>query len=132
MISGSAYDSKPNKINMMMKNMILLSSIFRSKENLSKDVKKNEEGEVEGPCTSYSHREEGMKHEEHLEFEILSEYLDEYWENPRTLDLRQFIQQKEERIPHNFGMMRGNWFLLSTFDGSLTCDLAELQWGLHH
>ena len=105
--------------------MSLLSSIFRSRRDLSKEVKKNEGGEEEGPCTSYSHREEGQKHEEHLEFEILSEYLAKYREKPRafqeTLALPQFIQHKDERIPHNFGMMRGNRFLLSTFDGSLTC-----------
>ena len=61
-----------------MERMRLLSSIFISKENLPKEVKKMEEGEEEGPCTSYSHREEDQKHEEHLEFEILSEYLAEY------------------------------------------------------
>ena len=37
-----------------------------------------EEGEEEGPCTSYSHKEEDRKHEEHLESEILSEYIAEY------------------------------------------------------
>ena len=80
-----------------------------------------EEGEVEGPCTSYSHREEGMKHEEHLEFEIISDYIVEYQAKPRafkeTLSLPQFIHQKEERRPHNYGMMRDNTFLFSTFDG---------------
>ena len=91
MISGSAYESQPKKIK-MMKKMSLLSSIFRSKGDLSKEVKKIEEREEEGPCTSYSHQEEDQKHEEHLEFEILSEYLTEYRENPRTLALPQFIQ----------------------------------------
>ena len=66
-----------------------------------------------------------MEHEKHLEFEILSEYLTEYRVNPRafqeTLSFPKCIQQKEERRPHNYGMMRGNRFLLSTFDGSLTC-----------
>ena len=42
------------------------------------------EGEEEGPCTSYSHKEEELKHEEHLEFEIISEYLSEYGKNPRV------------------------------------------------
>ena len=51
----------------MMKRMSLLSSVFRSGKDRSKDVKKMEEGEEEGPCTSYSQREEGMKHAEHLE-----------------------------------------------------------------
>ena len=74
MISGSDCESQPKKIK-MMNNMGLLSSIFRSRGDLSKEVKKMEEGEEEGPCTSYSHREEGMKREEHLEFEILSKYL---------------------------------------------------------
>ena len=37
-----------------------------------------EEGEEERPCTSYSHKEEDLKHEEHLESEVLSEYLAEY------------------------------------------------------
>ena len=77
MISGSAYESQPKKMK-MMKKMSLLSSIFRSRENLSKEVKKIEEGEEEGPCTSYSHKEVYEKHEEHLELKILSEYLVEY------------------------------------------------------
>ena len=59
----------------MTKRMILLSSIFRSKGNLSKEVKKIEEREEEGPCTSYSHKEEDQNHEEHWEFENISEYL---------------------------------------------------------
>ena len=59
----------------MMKRMSSLSSVFRSRKDLSKEVKKIEEGGEEGPCTSYSRREEDMKHEEHLESEILSEYL---------------------------------------------------------
>ena len=58
-----------------------------------------EEGEEEGPCTSYYQREEGMKHEEHLEFEILSEYLAKYKAKPRafkkTVALPQFIQLEE-------------------------------------
>ena len=62
MIFGSTCESQPKKIK-MMKKMILLSSIFRSIENLSKEVKKIEEGEEEGPCTSYSHKEEDQKHE---------------------------------------------------------------------
>ena len=66
-----------------------------------------------------------MEHEKHLEFEILHEYLAEYRANPRafqeTLYFPQCIQQKEERRPHNYGMMRGNRFLLSTFNESLTC-----------
>ena len=123
MISGSTYESHPKKIN-MMKKMSLLSCIFRSRGDLSKEVKKIEGGE-EGPCTSYSHREEGTKQEEHLELEIVSEYLAEYQAKPRafkeTLALPQFIQLKEEKRPHSYGMMRGNRFLLSTFDGSLTC-----------
>ena len=80
---------------------------------------------MEGPFTSYSHREKGQKHEEHLEFKILSEYLAEYQAKPRafqeTLAFPHFIQQKEEIRPHNYEMMRGNRYLLSTFDGSLTC-----------
>ena len=60
-----------------------------------------------------------------MEFEILSEYLAGYRAKPRafqeTLSFPQFIQQKEEHRPHSYGMMRGNRFLLSTFDGSLTC-----------
>ena len=66
-----------------------------------------------------------MEHEKHLEFKIPSESLTEYRENHRafqeTLSFAQCIQQKEERRPHSYGMMRGNRFLLSTFDGSLTC-----------
>ena len=62
----------------MMKKMSLLSSIFRSGRDLSKEVKKIKEGEEEGPCTSYSSKEADQKHGEHLEFEILSEYLVEY------------------------------------------------------
>ena len=60
-----------------------------------------------------------------MEFGILSEYVAEYKTKPRsfknTLALPQFVQLEEERRPHSYGMMRGNIFLLSTFDGSLTC-----------
>ena len=69
---------KNTKESKMMKKMSLLSSVFRTRKDLSEEVKKMEEGEEEGPCTSYSQREEGMKHEEHLESEVLSEYLAEY------------------------------------------------------
>ena len=58
--------------------MSLLSSIFRSRRDLSKEVKKNEGGEEEGPCTSYYHKEVEHKHGRHLEFEILIEYIYEY------------------------------------------------------
>ena len=79
----------------MMKRMDLLSSVFRFRKDLSKEVKKMGEGDEEGPCTSYSHQEEDMKHEEHWEFEILSEYLAKYRAKPRafkeTLVLPQFI-----------------------------------------
>ena len=66
----------------MMQRMRLISSILRSSNNLSQEVEETEKGEEEGPCTSYSHREAEQKHGEHLEFEILSEYLAEYGENP--------------------------------------------------
>ena len=61
----------------MMEIMSFISSLFRSRKDLSKEVKKIEEGGEEGPCTSYSHKEEDMKHEGHLESEIISEYLAE-------------------------------------------------------
>ena len=38
-----------------------------------------------------------------------------------TLDFPQFIQLREERRPCSKRMIRGNRFLLSTFDGSLKC-----------
>ena len=86
----------------MMKNMRLLSSVFRSIEDLSKDVKNIEEEEEEGPCTSYSHQEED-KHEGHLDYQILSDYLVEYRSQPRafkeTLYFPHFIQLKEEKRP---------------------------------
>ena len=60
-----------------------------------------------------------------MEYEILSEYLAEYKAKSRaskeTLSLPQFIPLREERRPYNCGMMRGNIFLLSNFDGSLKC-----------
>ena len=109
----------------MMQRMRLILSIFRSSNNLSKEVEETEKGEEEGPCTSYSHREAEQKHEYHLEFKVLSGYLAEYRKNPRvfqeTLSFPHYIQQKEERRPYSHGMMKGNRFLLSTFDGSLTC-----------
>ena len=81
--------------------------------------------EEEGPCTSYSKRGEGKRHEGHLEPKILRRYLVEYKSQPRyfkeTLALPQFIQMEEERRPYNNVMMRGNRFPLSTFDGSPTC-----------
>ena len=58
----------------MMKRMSLLSSVFRSRKDLSKEVKKIE-GEEEWPCTSYSHKEEDKKNGGHLDHNILSEYL---------------------------------------------------------
>ena len=38
-----------------------------------------------------------------------------------TLALPQFIQLEEGKRRYNYGMMRGNRFLLPTFDGSLKC-----------
>ena len=119
----------------MMERMSLISSLFRSRKNLSKEVKQIKEKkhretprgfqEEEGPCTSYFQREEDMNHEEHLESEILSEYLAEYKAKPRafkeTLALPYFIQLEEGKRPYSYGTMRGNIFLLSTFDASLTC-----------
>ena len=76
--------------------MRLISLVFRSSKNLSKEVEEIEKGEEEGPCTSYSHREEEQKHEDHLEFEVLSGYLAEYRTNPRvfqeTLFFPHYIQ----------------------------------------
>ena len=51
---GSACESKPKKIR-TLKKMSLFSSIFRSRGDISKEVKKTEEEEEEVPCTSYSH-----------------------------------------------------------------------------
>ena len=68
----------------MMQRMRLISSIFRSDNNLSKEVEETEKGEEEGPCTCYSHRGAEQKHGEHLEFEILSEHVAEYGKNPRV------------------------------------------------
>ena len=82
----------------MMQRMRLISSVFRSSKNLSKEVEEIEKGEEEGPCISYSHQGGTMEHGRHLEFEILSDYLAKYLAKPRafkeTLDLPQFIQQK--------------------------------------
>ena len=103
----------------MMKKMRLLSLVFRTKKNLSKGEEKKEE---EGPYTSYS--QEGVKHEGHLDHQILSDYLVEYKSQPRafqeTLAFPQFIQLKEEKIPCNKREIKGNRFLLSTFEGSST------------
>ena len=53
---------------------------------------------------------------------ILSEYLVEYKSQPRafreTLAFPQFIHLEEERRPCGQGRIKGNRFLLSTFDGS--------------
>ena len=91
---GLAYESKPKKIRMLRK-MSLFSSIFRSRGDLSKEVKKIEEEEEEGPCTSYSHQEEDIEHGRHLDYQILSGYLVEYRYQPRafkeTLDFPHFI-----------------------------------------
>lgn len=62
----------------MIQRIIFLSSVFRSRKYLSKEVEKIEKGEEEGRCTSYSHQGGKMEHEKHLEFKILSEYLTEY------------------------------------------------------
>ena len=131
-----------------MERLRLLSSIFGSKKSLSKEVQPMKEErcngtprgfqggescsetsrrfqeEEEDPCTSCSHRESGEQ-EGHLEHEILSGYLAEYKCQPRafkeTLDVPQSIQLREERRPCSKRMIRGNRFLLSTFDGSLKC-----------
>ena len=102
--------------------MRFLSSIFRSRENLSKEVKKNEEIEEEGPCTSYSHQEEDIEHGRHLDYQILSDYLVEYRSQTRgfkeALDFPHFIQLKEEKRPCSRKEIKGNRVLLSTFYGS--------------
>ena len=64
----------------MMKRMRLLSSVFRSKKNLSKE----EEKEEEGPCNSYSHEEKEDKHERYLDHQILSKYLEKYISHSRA------------------------------------------------
>ena len=57
-----------------------------------------------------------------MDHQILSEYLFEYKSQPRafkeTLAFPQFIQLKEERRPCSKGKIKGNRFLLSTFDGT--------------
>ena len=57
-----------------------------------------------------------------MDHQILSKYLVEYKSQPRafkeTLALPQFIQLKEERRPCSRKEIKGNRFLLSTFDGS--------------
>ena len=78
----------------MMERISLLSSLFRSIKNVSQEVKLMKEErcqetprgfqEEEGPCTSYSHKEENKKHEEHFEHEILSGYLEKYKHQPRA------------------------------------------------
>ena len=104
--------------------MSLLSSVFRNKESLSKEVKKKEQKEEEGPCTSYSHLEEDNEHEGYLDHQILSNYLFEFKSQPiaftKTLAFPQFIQWKEEKRPCTKREIKGNRFLLSTFDGSTT------------
>ena len=57
-----------------------------------------------------------------MDHHILIEYLIEYKSQPRafkgTLAFPQFIQLEEERRPCSTRKMKGNRFLLSTFDGS--------------
>ena len=100
----------------MMQRMRFISSIFRSINNLSKEVEETEKGEEEGPCTSYSHREIEQKHGEHLEFKILSEHLAEYGENPRvfqeTLSFTLVQQKKKELGGSAMGGMQGFLLLL--------------------
>ena len=62
----------------MLKKMSLFSSMFRSRGDLSKEVKKIEEEEEEVPCTSYSHQEEDIEHGRYLDHQILSDYIVEY------------------------------------------------------
>ena len=68
-----------------------------------------------------------------MEHEILSGYLAEYKYQPRafkeTLTLPQFIHLEEERRPCSNRRIKGNRFLLSTFDGSSTC--IEKAWGMN-
>ena len=51
----------------MMKRMTFLSSVFRSRKDLSEEVKDIEEGVEEGPSTSYCHKEEEKKNGGHLD-----------------------------------------------------------------
>ena len=106
----------------MLKKMSLFSSIFRSRGDLSKEVKNIEEEEEEVPCTSYSHQEEDIEHGRYLDHQILSDYLVEYISQPRgfkeTLHFPHFIQLREEKRPCSRKEIKGNRFLLSTFDGS--------------
>ena len=83
--STDPCESKPKKIR-PVKNMSLLSSIFRSRGNSStvEEVKKIEEKEEEVPCASYSHQEEDIDHGRYLDHQILSDYLVEYRSQPRV------------------------------------------------
>lgn len=99
------------------KKIILISSIFRTKKSLPKEEKQREE--EEGPCTSYSQKE--SKHERCLDHQVLDQYLSEYKSHfiafRGATTFPQFIQQKEERRSYGKREIKGNRFLLSTFDG---------------
>ena len=59
-----------------------------------------------------------------MDHQILSDYLVEYKSQPRafkeTLAFPQFIQLKEEKRPCSRRKIKGNRFMLSTFDGLST------------
>ena len=121
--STNPCDSKPKKIR-TLKKMSLLSSIFRSREDAStfEEVEKIEEKEEEVPCASYSHQGKDIEHGRYLDHQILSDYLVDYRSQPvsfrETLDFPHFILLKEEKRPCSRKEIKGNRFLLSTFDGS--------------
>ena len=116
----------------MIERMIFLSSIFKSRKNLSQEANLMKEKrcqetprgfqEEEEPCTSDSHEEEDKGHGRHLEHQILIEYLVEHKTQSRaskeTLTFPWFIQLKEGRRPCSKGEIKGNRFLLSNFDGT--------------
>ena len=68
----------------MLKKVRFFPSVFKSRENLSKEVKTIEEIEEEGPCTYYYHEEKDIEHGRHLDYQILSDYLVEYRSQPRA------------------------------------------------
>ena len=114
-----------------MERKFFISSLFRSRKDLNKEVKQRREESSIGTML-FPFKKEDKLHRDggHLDHEILSEYLSEYKSKSRAfkeaLALPHFIQLEEGKRPYSYGMMRGNRFVLTTFYGSLKC--AEKTW----
>ena len=95
----------------MMERVIFISSLFRTRKDLNKEVRQRKEERSNGTIPfPFGKGDKLQKYGGHLDHKILSEYPVEYKSQPRafkeTLAFHQFIHLEEERRPCGQGRIR--------------------------